>query len=131
MIPRSIKSPVTCSETRAMNTTTSRGFTALVSVMLLVLGTIAYALTTLAAAAQYADSIGRREMRIQANLDAESCMDIVTLMVAKDYFLSGTVPLPEYGCTGVVMNDFLGNVAIDATTIITDVVVRNTIRISL
>ena len=89
---------------------------ALIAVVLLATGTLAFSLATVSAAATYADMTYRRELRIQAQLNAEACLDSVSLMAAKDYFLNGPVHLSEFGCDAVVTNDFNGNVSLGVRT---------------
>lgn len=90
----------------------NRGFIALIAVVLLATGTLAFSLATLSAAVSYADMSYRHDLRNQARLNAQACLDTVSLMAAKDYFLSGEVKLPEFGCTANVQNDFNGNVTV-------------------
>ncbi len=91
-----------------------KGFLALVAVILLATGTLAFSLGIVSASAEYADAVLRRELRIQADLFARACLDSVTLMAAKDYFISGTISLREFGCLADVTNDFNGNIGINA-----------------
>ncbi|MDE1966458.1 MAG: hypothetical protein KGI45_00070 [Patescibacteria group bacterium] len=94
----------------------NEGFTATIAVVLLASGTLAFSLATMSAAAAYADSVYRRELRIQAGLYADSCLETAELMAAKDYFLDGSVDLPEFFCAAMVENSFAGSAAIEATS---------------
>ena len=94
----------------------NRGFMALIAVVLLAISTLAFSLATMSAAASYSDVAYRRELRIQAQLNAQACLDSVSLMAAKDYFLNGPVHLFAFGCNAVVTNDFNGNVSIEVRT---------------
>ncbi len=85
---------------------------ALIALVLLATGTLAFSLATMSAAAAYADMSYRRELRIQARLNADACLDSVSLMAAKDYFLNGHVKLSEFGCDAQVANDLKGNLNI-------------------
>lgn len=87
---------------------------ALVAVILLATGTLAFSLEVVSTAAEYADLVFRRELRIQASFFAQACSDSVALMAAKDYFISGTISLREFACRAEVANDFDGNVEIKA-----------------
>ena len=98
-----------------------QGFMALIAVMLLATGTLAFSLASFASAASYAESATLKEYRIQAGMDLEACLDSVSLMAAKDYFLHGTVELQVFGCVANVTNDFSGNVSIDATSTVGEV----------
>jgi len=91
----------------------SRGFTATTAVILLATGTLAFSLASLVSATLYADSVNQRELRIQARLNASACLDTVTLMAYKDYFLNGSVTIPEFSCTGNVSNDYLGHISMN------------------
>ena len=92
-----------------------RGFAALISVVLLATGVLAFSLVTLESAVIYADMASKREIRIQASLNLEACLDTSQLMIGRDYFWVGTSSLPEFGCTVYVKNDFGNHYSIDAT----------------
>ena len=84
------------------------------SVLTIALGGLAFSLATFAAAAIYADAVGRRELRLQAGFKAQSCIDAVSVMVAKDFFLNGTTTLDDFGCEAHVVNSVgVGEVRID------------------
>ncbi len=83
---------------RSKPTANERGFGALMSVLIVSTGTMAFSLVTLAAAASYSDAMFRREMRIQQALNSSACDDSASLMRAKDAFASGTVRLAEFDC---------------------------------
>lgn len=91
------------------------GFIALIAVIMLAWGALAFSFATLASAVSYADLVNRRELRIQARFNAEACLDTVKLMLAKDFFLEGTVSVPEFGCVVQVTNDFAGSVSVNIT----------------
>lgn len=88
------------------------GFLALTSLMVLSLGSLAFSAVVLNSSYAYFDSVNRRESRIQAQLYANSCLDYVSLMAAKDYFLNGKVELPQFDCTSIVENNFAGSFTI-------------------
>lgn len=92
----------------------NRGFIALIAVVLLAFGALSFSLATLSAAVSYADSISRRELRIQTGLNVNACIDTVRLMRAKDYFLIGTTSIPEFGCVARIDERSDGSVDIDA-----------------
>ncbi len=92
------------------------GFIALIAVIMLAFGALAFSFATLASAVSYADMISRRELRIQTRLNAAACLDTVKLMFAKDFFLNGKVSIPEFGCVAQVSNDFAGSISVNVTT---------------
>ncbi len=93
------------------------GFIALIAVVLLASGALAFSFSNMIAAILYADSVYKRELRIQARLNADSCVDTVRLMYAKDPFLSGTTTVADFKCTAFVTNDFVGNMNIKIISI--------------
>jgi len=93
---------------------TDCGFIAVTAVILLAAGVMAFSLAALGSAVLYSDAVYRRELRIQANLNAESCLDTAALMAAKDYFLSGPVFISEFGCNAVISRDGIGHASITA-----------------
>jgi len=93
------------------------GFIALIAVILLATGTLAFSLVTISAAISYSESVNLHELRIQAGLNVKACLDSATLMVAKDYFLNGEVELPEFGCTLTVTNDFQGHINLNVRAV--------------
>ena len=101
-----------------------RGFIAMIAVILLAAGTLAFSLATMSAAVSYADAVGQRELRIQAALNAKSCLDSVTLMAAKDYYLNGEVTLPEFDCTADVTNDFNNHLNVELAVVLAGVTSR-------
>lgn len=89
------------------------GFMALTAVMLVAMGTLAYSISTMAAAISYADRVSRKELRIQASLNAESCLKVIRLMAKADHFLKGQVIIGDLGCKADIQSDFNGNLNID------------------
>lgn len=75
-----------------------RGFGAATAVILIAFGAMAMSLSALAAASLYADSVGRREWRLQKVMNARACQDAAALAKAKDFFSAGSVDMPEFGC---------------------------------
>jgi hypothetical protein len=75
-----------------------KGFVATTAVVLLATGTLAFLVTTMSAAALFADSVDRREARIQKRLNEIACQETLPLLIAKDYFLDGEVTLSDFGC---------------------------------
>lgn len=94
----------------------NRGFVATTAVILLATGTLAFSLVALGSAVMYADSVSRHELRIQANLNAEACLDTAALMAAKDYFLTGPVYIYEFDCNATVSRDGIGSVSVKVST---------------
>ena len=99
-----------------MKLSTNKGFAALVAVVLLSVGLLAFSLATFGSAIDYADLVYRRELRIQAALNANSCIESLKLISAKDYFLSGSINVAKLGCVGNVARDSFGNVTLNATS---------------
>ena len=88
------------------------GFIALIAVVVLAMGIFTFSLVTYSAVYSYYDSVNRKELRIQANLNAKSCLKTVALMYAKDFFLNGEQVLNKFGCTADIVNDMNGRVTI-------------------
>ena len=85
----------------------NKGFIAVTAVVILASITLLFANITMQIAVDYSDSVMRHEWRIQANLNAQSCLSAVQLMVSKDYFLNGELKIKEFGCTATVAHDYL------------------------
>ena len=100
-----------------------RGFMAVTAVLMVALGTLAVSLTALASAANFSDMVSLHDARIQAQFDADACLDHLTLMAAKDYFLSGNIVLSEFDCVGHVINDANGHISIFTTSTLGQVVI--------
>lgn len=98
-----------------------KGFIATISVILLTTGVISFSLITLVSALAFSDSVYKKELRIQANLNAKACLDQVILIVSRDYFLSGQIAIKELGCTIDVSNDFNGNITVKGQAIFGEV----------
>lgn len=107
------------------------GFAAMIAVILIASGVLALSLASISSALLYADSVNQREYRIQTRLNASSCLDAATLMVAKDYFMNGTTTISEFGCNISVANDFSGNVSLDIVTDFLGVKVRMKRRLGI
>jgi hypothetical protein len=107
-----------------MRKANKKGFMAVTAVILLATGTLAFSLVALASAAAYADAVMRRELRVQAGLNAEACLDTAALMAAKDYFFQGDVNISEFGCTAHVVRAGPSDIQISATAILAGVTVQ-------
>ena len=83
-----------------------RGFIAVTAVTMLACATLLFANIMLQAVVDYSDMVTRHEWRIQANLNAESCLNAVSLMSVKDYFLHGQVYLKEFDCYAEITRDY-------------------------
>lgn len=90
-----------------------KGFIATIAIILLTTGVISFSLTTLLSSLAFFDSVYKKELRIQANLNAKACLDKTILIVSRDYFLSGQITLRELGCIVEVSNDFNGNIIVN------------------
>jgi len=64
----------------------NNGFIALIAVVMLATGTLAFSLVVLSSVVDYSESVSRKELRIQATMNARACLDMTTLMAVKDYF---------------------------------------------
>ncbi|MEK7609542.1 MAG: hypothetical protein AAB470_00280 [Patescibacteria group bacterium] len=74
------------------------GFIATTAIILLSTGSLAFLVATSSAVFMYADSIEKREIRIQNNLNQQACQDTLRIMNAKDYFLNVDIQLSDFGC---------------------------------
>ncbi|MFA6295557.1 MAG: hypothetical protein WC666_04025 [Candidatus Paceibacterota bacterium] len=93
--------------------TYKQGFIATTAVVLLAVGVISLSLSTMSTAIFYHDAITKKELRIQTRMNAEACLDTVTLMIIKDYFLNGEVEISRFGCKANIINDFNGNITLN------------------
>lgn len=76
-----------------------RGFIATTALILIALGSIASVMVIFTASMSYADSVTRREYRIQKLFNQKACKDTRDLILAKDYFFDGLAYLPEFDCS--------------------------------
>ncbi len=104
----------------------NRGFTATIVVIMLASCIFAMSLTAMLAVINYSDSVSKKELRIQANMNADACMDTALLMLVKDYFLNGNILIPEFDCTINFSNSFNGNVFVEVKAILEGVNIRST-----
>lgn len=89
----------------------TKGFVATIAVVILATGCLVFSLATLLGATSYAESVYKRELRIQAGLNARACLDWVTIMVSKDYFITGQIEVRQFGCVTDIANDMNGNIS--------------------
>ena len=68
------------------------------AIVLLAMGSLAFMLVTMAGAVSYADSVEKREQRIQRELDSRACADSRMLAGIKDYFMTEPPAFAEFGC---------------------------------
>jgi hypothetical protein len=94
------------------NTKSQKGFIATIALVILATVIIYFSLVTFSSAFAFADSVNKKELRIQANLNSKACLDQVILMVSRDYFLSGKIKLKDFNCTLDISNNFNGNVTV-------------------
>ncbi len=99
------------------------GFAALISVVLLATGVLAFSLATLESAVSYLDMVSRRELRIQAGLNLEACLDTAELMISRDSFMVGTRSLQEFGCTLLIGSGAGGDYTITASATLSGITV--------
>ncbi|MEK7641557.1 MAG: hypothetical protein AAB365_01020 [Patescibacteria group bacterium] len=81
-----------------MNSRKLGGFIATTAVILLSTGCLIFALVVSAASMSYADTVARREYRIQKELNRRACADTRELVLAKDYFFVGSTTIAEFDC---------------------------------
>jgi len=101
-----------CSHAHGSRGRTSAGFSALISVILIGGGMVILSLVVMESAYSYYESVTKREVRRQAQLNASSCLEIATVMYAKDVFLSSTT-VPLLGCDVNVKHPSVDQVEID------------------
>lgn len=101
------------------------GFTALISVLLVSAGMIAFLLCVVDSAYEYSDAVEKKESRIQASLNAGSCIDAAELMFARDYFISGLIKVAEFGCELHIANDQSGRITAYASSTFASVSVES------
>ncbi|MDE1975051.1 MAG: hypothetical protein KGI49_00875 [Patescibacteria group bacterium] len=93
------------------------GFGATVAILASAMGAMAFSIAAFSAAADYSDSVQRGESRIQASLNAVSCLDMAPLVFAKDPFVIGkTVELADLGCTLTIGSIVAGKIKAEAQT---------------
>ncbi|HTK33646.1 MAG TPA: hypothetical protein VL335_03855 [Candidatus Paceibacterota bacterium] len=92
-----------------MHNSNSKGFIAVTAVVVIVSGILVYSVASMASVFAYSDVVLRREWRIQANFNAQACLETVALMSARDYFLEGDIKLEEFGCFAHVERDHASN----------------------
>lgn|GEM_PF-3933211 len=78
--------------------TCKQGFMALVTILLLAMSTLALSLLYMNSTESYADSIIRKEIRIQTNLYTISCLNMSTSKLARNFLLRGSIYIPEVYC---------------------------------
>lgn len=92
------------------------GFMATIAVILLAFGLMAFVLAVNASAYDYADSVERRELRIQAGNNAQSCARIFQSMVELDNYIDGNFHIPYLDCDIQAENDMEGHVVYHIAT---------------
>jgi hypothetical protein len=102
-----------------------KGFIAVIAVILLATGALVFSVTTMTSAISYAESVYLKELRIQAELNAQACLDHIALMVVKDYFMAGDFEIEEFGCRAKVVNDLSGVVALNVSAKLGKVVIEH------
>ena len=95
--------------------------------MLLSTGMLAFTFTATRSAQSFADAVFRRELRIQARLNAISCLETGLLMLAKDVFFAvrtSTTSIADFGCILVSVPGESGLVTMSAVAVISGVTAR-------
>lgn len=75
-----------------------KGFIATISVILLSIGALSFVSVVLLVASSYADTIERKEIRIQRDLNKQSCQKISPMIFVRDYFFEGEIKLSNFDC---------------------------------
>jgi hypothetical protein len=78
------------------------GFIAFISLFLISMIAMGQVFLTAYMTGIYADSVNRKELRIQAKSNLESCINWVEISLRKDRFLSGIINVPQFGCDLVI-----------------------------
>lgn len=99
-----------------MSNSKNSGFIALIAVLLMASGTMAFLLTVAAAGLAYSDMVLRREYRIIATGNLNTCVSAIRSMAARYYFFRGKLRIDELGCDGAVSNDMTGHIHFEATS---------------
>lgn len=98
-----------------------KGFVALTTILIIVALVLNFSFVTLSSVYLYADSIFRRELRIQTRLNLSACIDYIKYTYAQDYFVYGSIKITELGCSVFVSNDFAGRIDFSATSTLSNV----------
>lgn len=80
-------------------TNDKRGFIATTAIIILATTSLAFLMVVSIASASYADSVSRREYRIQKGLNEKACEETRDLIRAKNYFFTGSTTILEFNCT--------------------------------
>ena len=100
----------------------NNGFIAVTAVIVIACVTLLFANIIMQIVVDYSGMVMRHEWRIQANLNAESCLNVVTLMVEKNYFLNGEVSVERFECTAKVIRDYVqGSASISVKALFNEV----------
>ena len=95
-----------------------RGFIAVTAVIMVACASLFFSSLVLRTVIDYSDSVTHLAWRTQANQNAENCLNIVTLMSEKDYFLSGEVYVQKFACNAnVTRNRIQKTVIVKSKTI--------------
>jgi hypothetical protein len=76
-----------------------KGFIATTAIIVLAMSSIVFLMVVSVAAASYAESVSRREYRIQKSLNQRACEETRDLILAKNYFFTGSTTISEFNCT--------------------------------
>lgn len=95
-----------------------RGFLAVTAVLILAMGTLAFSMTSMAAAAAFADSSMKRELRIQARQNLASCFRYLAIYASKDAFLKGEIYVRDLDCNAHIEYEVDGRIIFRAKTIL-------------
>ena len=104
-------------DTRHLSLQHSRGFVALFLVISLMSLMLLGSLGAFAAAHGYNDSVVRREYRMEADANAESCVSLAILAFAHDYFYTAqNQSVPDFSCTIVSASRNGAAISVTATS---------------
>ena len=99
----------------------NKGFIAFMTILMIVSAVTCFSFVVLSSAYEYADIVYRKGLRTQANFNLDSCMIYAKFLYAQNYFLVGKVDIDEFHCRSKVLNDFVGNATIFATSTLGDI----------
>jgi|GEM_PF-1908776 hypothetical protein len=87
-------------DTNNISIFSSGGFVAVFLVMSVMIMILLGSLGAFSAASSYEDTVSRREHRMQATLNAKSCVSVAILAFAHDYFYAAkNQSVPDFSCT--------------------------------
>lgn len=111
-------------KTKTKNFGVRKGFVALTTILIIVALVLNFSFVTLSSVYIFADSIFRRELRIQTRFNLFACIDYMKFTYAQNYFVDGNIKIRELGCSVSITNDFTGTIDFSATSTLSGVSVN-------